>query len=1587
MAETVDLGTIQAPIGFDLAPAREGASALDKIVQGVVENLERLGSVPIKVPKGLATLGESLAGIRADATEAAGSLERLSAILSPIAAVAREAGAGIGMVAREIRATSIASTSATKNLDTVAKRLGAIGDVAEPASVSMAAFAESEVRAADAAVDAGAGFGVVASRLRSVTGAANTAAAAMKRAAAAGADTTAISTEASMANAAPLVPARRRAPSPAAGLGMAGVGAEALTAGALGTAYYASTLDVMAQRMMGNTTLTPAQRSAVEASVVRALQQGIPLSEQALFNAYMHEANYGYVGPRADLLGRIAEHMAVGTGAPVDIQAQILAGSAGKGAFNIPDSQLQAFAEMLHIAAASSDLTLEQFSKYSTKSEGSALRGHISPAEWAAAFVTIVQTRVKPANADTYLAGMLNQLVAPSSLTVKRAAAISKRSGVDLLQYFGVEGMQRYGIQGFLEALHQPGITEQDVANIFPSLRGGYALSRLYRNPELFQQHLYSPTIGTYTALGGGLHNIDPLFNRMMNTPGMAIAEEVSRNKGNAYESGERMQGDLVNIVHILGDLAGAALKVIDVFSRLPATVRHGVEDLGIALIANRLSKSLFGSVGIDLGGIARVGAYSRLGRGLRLDKLGDWLSGFGGRGSSPANPLFVSPVGPGGLGGGAGSAVAGAGESEAAAGAATVGASGLGAAEITGTAGVAALALPLFRMYDARSAKGQAYVDQKPYVDTWMGPRELTPEEANKKFTPGRMVMSEQPMTLARWVSDPETELNQLGRKIQAWFNTETGAFTTWAKGLGRKIAADFSGIGGEILRSIESWPSRFMTAARQTGQSLDQGILSGLRSNAGAIEGEISGLAGRVQGWLQEHFQHHSPSLLSMPTGEALAEGIGAGFQNRFHDISGRIASEALALGVDLAGRGHHGRHRKPANYGPMNQRADIASRLRWERAEGNPVAVAMDTAALALANPHLTASSRAQIEQNLQKQLEAIDKKAAAEREKLWEGHVKRLQGLTSQASRMMVSMQADTLRAHGENAKADLADALAQAGDIRAERGDQIEQWRIDHGYSAAQAKADPTYKAMVAAADAEQQALIQKANDDYARAMQDHAKALDEFTTTLARQKAAYDRRGESPQTRYLDTLDQLADERKQQVDNLNANAQEWFGGDPAGWIKYQMAFGQIDQAYQAGVGAADYQKTLDEQTEAMKKLADTVESLRTAHENTATFGSHWMTQNGMSPETAEKYLSDLEAIREEIASWKINDPDALKEQQQLLMEVAVLMKQASDQTQEAATGLKAFAMEFSQVVGQITGDALTRTLEWSQESHKDQPKTTFGKVFARNLREETLHTMDQWAGELLSRNVSGALGGIFGHVFGSGNKKEKKPDGTKSNPIHTIVDNAKGGGNDPNSPQKPNDPGNPSAPSPGGAQGQIEQQAEKKAIPWLMQGNNALMAGGYVADAAALYNLSKKKGKHRFLGVLGGIAGGVLGFMGGGPIGAEYGFAAGSYLGGQFARGGQMDLSKYNIVGEHGTEMVAPGGYVIPLSDGWRPSVPMFEGGRSRPRRGEGTLHMPVTINHYGDINGGEDVKSLYDNSAWMIAQRYQIARSDPTIP
>lgn len=257
----------------------------------------------------------------------------------------------------------------------------------------------------------------------------------------------------------------------AARLGLGAIGAAA--AGVLVySAKAAIDFQSMTQKIANNTTMTTAQLAQMRQSILQlSASSGAPLDQLA--EGFMHVQNLGFSAADSTTILKTAMESALSTGSNVADVANTLALQMHD--FGLGASDAAHAMDVLHLAAASGNATLEQFVESTSKAVTTAANLGV-PLTQVDAALAALSRHMPLAQASTALAGFMDKIIAPSAGAEKELARLTRLTGVDLVSDFTAAGLKAKGLTGILADLQAAtGGNTTEIMKLIPATRGGLA--------------------------------------------------------------------------------------------------------------------------------------------------------------------------------------------------------------------------------------------------------------------------------------------------------------------------------------------------------------------------------------------------------------------------------------------------------------------------------------------------------------------------------------------------------------------------------------------------------------------------------------------------------------------------------------------------------------------------------------------------------------------------------------------------------------------------------------------------------------------------------------------------------------------------------------------------------------------------------------------------------------------------------------------------------------------------------------------------------------------------------------------------------
>ena len=672
-----------------------------------------------------------------------------------------------------------------------------------------------------------------------------------------------------------------------------------VTAGAGMAAWNSAKFDSEMAYVVANTNMNKAQAAIARAVVMSQLGTGA--NAQELERAEMRQANFGY----RNVLP-VTTRLAMGTYEHSGTTEQTTEAVAGMmRAWNAPDTVAAAkkFANILHAAAVPSNMDLNDYVRNSQRTMAMAAAWGVRPEEAAAMQSALVQHRISPSRADTQVSGLIYQMVSPTPKSAKFAESIG------LGGIFNAQGVKDLGPMGVLaqvsNRLSGMSLAERGnaVRSLFNNRQGGLGATMLMGQAAPAYNQIYAGPQGTNAAAQGRTDFTTTSYNnRLASDPILRFKADMGKLNAELIPIGEKLIPTLERLIPLIGRLADAAMKVLDGFSRLPASIQNVFMAAGAIGMANMATGGLMMSGG---GGFMRAA----------LPKLG------------------------------IGGAAAGAGE-----------AAGIGAALpviAAVTAAIAALALAWkTNLGNIRQVTASVIANVTGFFKTNMPEIQETVRTVLK--TMQEFWRDHGKNIKAIW----SNIWKAIGTVVTTALNIIEGIFKVamdiinghWANGLqdllkmGQRIMAGLRGIMSNLVQAVVNillgligdladLAQRVVVAAIHIGESIVQGIWKGMQGAWGWLETNISGMASNVLNTFNSVLRMQSPSKEFMKAGVNIAEGLIKGMDSKHGDVT--AAAERMAKATIITRTQRARAAMDPSSSGYRSASAALSNKETWELA----------------------------------------------------------------------------------------------------------------------------------------------------------------------------------------------------------------------------------------------------------------------------------------------------------------------------------------------------------------------------------------------------------------------------------------------------------------------------------------------------------------------------------------------------------------------------------------------------------------------------------------------------------------------------
>lgn len=357
---------------------------------------------------------------------------------------------------------------------------------------------------------------------------------------------------------------------------LAGLGAGAAIglAGAIKAAADFQNQLVIAQN---NTTMTAKDMAVMRAAVLQlAGESNAPIAQ--LIDGFRHIANFGFSAKDSVQILQAAMESAVSTNANTADVANALGNAMHE--FGIRATDAGKAMNVLHLAAAQGNMTLEQFVDGAGKALGMAANLHVPLDQVSAALSALTRHGESVSVASTNIAGMLSKIVNPSKAAETELANLSRRSGVDLVYDFSAAGLASKGLTGVLSDLMKAtGGNTSEIFKLIPAMRGGQAAMILTgTGAKDFHSILTSLT----DTMAGRTDPTLDAFHRAMQQPAALLGRLANQVQIAAIAVGSALLPMLGRLLGAIMPVAQAITHWVEAHAQLSAAILAGVAVVGL---------------------------------------------------------------------------------------------------------------------------------------------------------------------------------------------------------------------------------------------------------------------------------------------------------------------------------------------------------------------------------------------------------------------------------------------------------------------------------------------------------------------------------------------------------------------------------------------------------------------------------------------------------------------------------------------------------------------------------------------------------------------------------------------------------------------------------------------------------------------------------------------------------------------------------------------------------------------------------------------------------------------------------------------
>jgi TP901 family phage tail tape measure protein len=370
----------------------------------------------------------------------------------------------------------------------------------------------------------------------------------------------------------------------------------------IGAAKMSADFDTSLNQVRNNTTMSAKDFDVMRKAVIQMGNES-GASFDDLAKGFMHVENFGYQGADAVKILDAAMKSAVATGGSVADTADILAKAMTEFSFKAADAGR--VMNVLHLAAADGNMTLEQFDSVAGRAFSAAANLGAGFTATSAAITALTQHGFDAAEAVTQVADVFQHLLQQSKSTKEELARLSAQTGIPLTEDFtaaGIKAKDLYGI--FVDLALATQNHAEEVFKLVPALRGGQGAMALAGTAA---QSYTTDLQRQNAALKGDLDPSTAGYTRTLQTFNQQVAIVSNEIKSEFLPVGEKMIPVFRDAIPFIKGVADVLKDVLTVFSELPRPLQDSVIAFGAV-------KTALDAVGISIGVSKAAGLLGRFG-------------------------------------------------------------------------------------------------------------------------------------------------------------------------------------------------------------------------------------------------------------------------------------------------------------------------------------------------------------------------------------------------------------------------------------------------------------------------------------------------------------------------------------------------------------------------------------------------------------------------------------------------------------------------------------------------------------------------------------------------------------------------------------------------------------------------------------------------------------------------------------------------------------------------------------------------------------------------------------------------------------